>query len=169
VAAELRVTKGPNAGQTIPLVGKQFLIGRERDCDLRPDSELISRHHCVLRQDDYTVRIRDLGSRNGTYVNARQIHGEVILGDGDLIFIGELTLQLTIQHDAPSLTPGIDRALEETQHTSLANTGVYEGDTASATKKNSPQAEETVNENPPDSAQSTPENQSPLSELPEFD
>src|SRR5207247_11148736 len=48
-------------------------IGRAPDCHVRlPNDELhwtISRHHCVLDIDPPLVRVRDLGSRNGTFVN----------------------------------------------------------------------------------------------------
>jgi pSer/pThr/pTyr-binding forkhead associated (FHA) protein len=33
----------------------------------------VSRHHCVLSIDPPRVRVRDLGSRNGTYVNGQLI------------------------------------------------------------------------------------------------
>jgi pSer/pThr/pTyr-binding forkhead associated (FHA) protein len=53
------------------------VLGRAEDCDIRfPRDELhrdVSRHHCELDVDPPTIRVRDLGSRNGTYVNGRKI------------------------------------------------------------------------------------------------
>jgi pSer/pThr/pTyr-binding forkhead associated (FHA) protein len=68
-----------------PLVGRQFVfedpaacvVGRAADCELRlPDDDCnrtVSRHHCLLKIDPPDVRVRDCGSRNGTYVNGVKI------------------------------------------------------------------------------------------------
>lgn len=107
--AEFSVISGPNAGQRCVIGKDKFLIGREVDCDFRPNSELVSRHHCVLRQDDFTLRVRDMGSRNGTFVNGNQIHGEVVLADGDTIFVGDTTLKIVIQSQ---LSPASSSAMD---------------------------------------------------------
>src|SRR6202167_5474596 len=87
--ARLRVLSGPHAGETIAIRRGKLLIGRKEDCQLRPQSEFVSRHHCVLLLDEYTLRIRDLGSKNGTFVNGRRIgSGETILLHDELISIG---------------------------------------------------------------------------------
>ena len=88
VAAELKVVGGKHAGQVIPLNRRKFLIGREQDCQLRPNSDMVSRHHCVFSVDDYSVRLRDLGSTNGTLVNGERIRKETVLAAGDRIVIG---------------------------------------------------------------------------------
>jgi eukaryotic-like serine/threonine-protein kinase len=53
------------------------VIGRTEDCSVRLsgglDYQLISRRHCLLDIDPPEVRVRDLGSLNGTYVNGRLI------------------------------------------------------------------------------------------------
>ena len=53
------------------------LIGRGEDCSPRlPNDEhhrSVSRHHCMLDINPPDVRIRDFGSRNGTYVNRSKI------------------------------------------------------------------------------------------------
>jgi pSer/pThr/pTyr-binding forkhead associated (FHA) protein len=73
--AVLRVLSGRQNGAFIPLPVGKFLIGREEDCQLRPNSELVSRHHCVFTNDDFTLRLRDLGSTNGTFVNGERLRG----------------------------------------------------------------------------------------------
>ena len=47
------------------------MIGRGEDCDLRLQNRFVSRHHCELIVDDrdQVLRVRDLGSQNGTFVN----------------------------------------------------------------------------------------------------
>ncbi len=88
--ARIRVANGPLAGQTVE-VGTRLLVGREADCDLRPPGEFVSRHHCALQLEEFTLRILDLGSKNGTFVNGRRIAaGEAtLLQDADLVSVGE--------------------------------------------------------------------------------
>jgi pSer/pThr/pTyr-binding forkhead associated (FHA) protein len=70
--ARVRVVDGRLAGQTVE-IGTRLLVGRETDCDLRPVGEFVSRHHCALAFDGFTLRILDLGSKNGTFVNGHRI------------------------------------------------------------------------------------------------
>lgn len=99
--AELKILGGKYQGKAIPLTTKRFLVGREQDCQLRPNSELVSRHHCVFIIDDYTVRLRDLGSTNGTRVNGDLVRGEIVLNPGDRVSIGRLDVELTVRTGAP--------------------------------------------------------------------
>jgi pSer/pThr/pTyr-binding forkhead associated (FHA) protein len=98
--AELKVISGKQAGSIIPLAAGRFLIGREEDCHLRPANDLVSRHHCVFKMDEYTVRIRDLGSTNGTFVNGERLRGEVMLNTGDNVRVGTLEFEVTIAEGA---------------------------------------------------------------------
>jgi len=97
---DLKVLEGRQAGKTIPVPVKQFLIGREQDCHLRPNSDLISRHHCVFSIDEFSVRLRDLGSTNGTYVNGTRIESPVTLKSGDRISVGKLSFEILIRQGA---------------------------------------------------------------------
>lgn len=96
VKAELKVVGGKQHGTLIPLESKKFLVGREQDCQLRPTSESVSRHHCVFSIDEYGVRLRDLGSTNGTYVNGQRLTGPVNLQSGDQILIGKLEFEIIL-------------------------------------------------------------------------
>src|SRR5262245_6844819 len=49
------------------------LVGRAGVCHLHLPSAAVSRLHCLLKIDPPEVRIRDLGSRNGTFVNGELI------------------------------------------------------------------------------------------------
>jgi len=95
---KLKVLEGKNAGQEIAVHGKKFLIGRAEDCNLRPGSELISRHHCVLLIEDGYLGIRDFGSKNGTYVNQERVVGERELKPGDHLTIGPLQFEIHVSH-----------------------------------------------------------------------
>lgn len=87
---KLRVLAGAKTGTEIPLKKSKFIIGRASDCTLRAGSDAISRHHCVLLRDGSTVSVRDLGSRNGTYVNGEKIAKETQLSSGDTFSVGPL-------------------------------------------------------------------------------
>ncbi|MCA9004083.1 MAG: FHA domain-containing protein [Planctomycetaceae bacterium] len=100
----LKVVGGRHDGKQIPISGKKFLIGREEDCHLRPNSDMVSRHHCVFTVDEYSVRLRDFGSTNGTAVNGKRIKGEVQLSHGDQIQIGKLEFVIQISHTADVTT-----------------------------------------------------------------
>jgi pSer/pThr/pTyr-binding forkhead associated (FHA) protein len=95
--ARLKVLIGDAVGETIEVPQGKYLIGREADCQLRRQSAFMSRHHCALLLDEYTLRLRDLGSKNGTFVNGRRIAGgEAILLDGDLVAVGEITFEVIL-------------------------------------------------------------------------
>lgn len=96
LSAELKVIGGRQNGKLITLP-KRFLIGRESDCHLRPNSDLVSRHHCAFTLDEYTLRLRDLGSTNGTLVNDERITGEVVLKAGDNVKVGKLEFEVQIR------------------------------------------------------------------------
>ncbi len=126
--ARIRATNGPFAGQIIDVRGGKLVIGREEDCHLRPDSEFVSRHHCALLLDDYTLRIRDLGSKNGTFVNGRRIGtGDTILLQDDVVAIGEMTFLIDLnQSPEPEQPPALPPS------PAMEGTGIFEGDTEQA-------------------------------------
>ena len=87
---KLVVLAGAKKDTVVPLKKEQFTIGRAKECSLRAGSEAISRRHCeITRKGDGAV-VRDLGSRNGTYVNDQKIEGEVSLSHGDRLRVGPL-------------------------------------------------------------------------------
>ncbi len=96
----LVVVQGKPIGKEIPLRIPKFLVGRASHCHLRPTSELVSRQHCVFLVNDSEVRLRDLGSTNGTCVNGQRITGEVVLKHGDTVTIGTLGFRVVIRQPA---------------------------------------------------------------------
>lgn len=79
------------------LARPEFVIGRARDCQLQLGSQFVSRHHCELIVDerDQRVRVRDLGSQNGTYVNETAVD-ECQLEDGDRLRVGCIPFEVHI-------------------------------------------------------------------------
>jgi len=62
-------------------------IGRNPDCDIVLDDRQVSRLHArIIWRDDH-YEIEDLGSKNGTHLNGRDVVGALPLRDGDEIQI----------------------------------------------------------------------------------
>ncbi|MCC7474297.1 MAG: FHA domain-containing protein [Pirellulales bacterium] len=101
---KLVVLAGAKEGLEIPLKKSEFLIGRAKECALRAGSEAISRQHCAITRhaDRYTVR--DLGSRNGTFVNDHLITQEVPLEAGCELRVGPLRFRVDKIEEAAALT-----------------------------------------------------------------
>src|SRR5688572_29663663 len=91
---KLVVLAGAKQGLEIPLKKDKFLIGRAKECSLRAGSEAISRRHCAIVRKDGAWTARDLGSRNGTYVNDTRIAEEVTLAPGDELRVGPLKFRI---------------------------------------------------------------------------
>jgi len=105
--AKLIVANGKHAGQKITVRGPKFFIGRAEDCQLRPRSDLVSRHHCVIMVEEDHVAVRDFGSKNGTLVNGHRIAAEQELKTGDRLQIGLLVFEVELP-----ATPGSQKERE---------------------------------------------------------
>ena len=95
----LKVLSGNHEGKEIPIKDEKFFVGRGEDCQLRPKSESVSRRHCAIVQKEGRVLLVDLKSRNGTYVNEKQLSSDKakILKSGDKIRIGQLEFEIAIE------------------------------------------------------------------------
>jgi pSer/pThr/pTyr-binding forkhead associated (FHA) protein len=89
--------QGSKAGQEKKIPTPQCMIGRGDDCHLRPSSDAISRHHCVIITSENEVIVRDLKSRNGTFVNDERVTDEAVLLSGDILRVGPLQFELVIE------------------------------------------------------------------------
>lgn len=87
-----------------PIQGKTTTIGRGEDCALRVPLLNISREHCQLIKGDDELRVKDLASSNGTYVNNRRIT-ESVLKAGDRLAIGPVVLTVQVDGVPEEITP----------------------------------------------------------------
>ncbi len=110
--------------QAVPLKPGKILIGRHDDCQIRIPAANVSRHHCEVVSGGSGVRIRDLGSSNGTYVNGHKVD-DVELSPGDVIEIGTLLFVVRIDGDPAVIDP---EALS--QHVKSAGSAVADAVTA---------------------------------------
>jgi pSer/pThr/pTyr-binding forkhead associated (FHA) protein len=92
---------GKMQGKTIPVPLGEFVIGRDPECQLRPSSPLISKRHCALVVRGGMVFVRDFGSTNGTFINDRQLKGEIEVQNGDCLKAGPLAFRITIDTGTP--------------------------------------------------------------------
>ena len=105
MSVQLVVATGSRAGQIISIPGNRFVIGRAEDCNLKPRSELISRYHCEIFLDDDEVFVRDMGSKNGVFLNEKQITETQELKNGDKLTIGPLEFFVHIASDRAEAPP----------------------------------------------------------------
>jgi hypothetical protein len=121
LSSHLEVWK-PSGRELIPLTGHRVTLGKAstNDVSLQHDPT-VSRLHAILDDHGSAWSIRDLGSRNGTYINGEKIDAERVLRSGDEIRLGKTRLvflkakqgdeldEATIAPDAADLPPRLTR------------------------------------------------------------
>jgi len=80
----------------VPLIRDEVTIGRREGNTIRLTDRNISRRHAhIIRNNDNTFSIEDLGSRNGTKVNGDHVMGEPMpLIPGDQVYVGDYNLSI---------------------------------------------------------------------------
>jgi pSer/pThr/pTyr-binding forkhead associated (FHA) protein len=82
----------------IPLSGEKVAIGQSPSNDIPlPFDPTVSRLHAVLESLPSGWCIRDLNSRNGTFLNGERIWGERPLRPGDEVRLGQTTLLFRVE------------------------------------------------------------------------
>jgi pSer/pThr/pTyr-binding forkhead associated (FHA) protein len=130
-----KVLHGSNAGKEIKIPAPKCVIGRGDDCHLRPQSDAISRRHCVVITTENEVVVRDLNSRNGTFVNGERVAEEAVLLSGDVLRVGPLEFEVALDQSAgkpkrPKVTD-IKEAVARTAEASSASSTTEFGDVTS--------------------------------------
>jgi FHA domain/Transcriptional regulatory protein, C terminal len=91
-----------------PLSEGSNVVGRDLDCGVRIDSATLSRRHAQIVVTSTEATVEDLGSKNGTHVNGRRVQQRVVLGNGDRIQVGSITLTCRYVDALPTtITRGI--------------------------------------------------------------
>jgi DNA-binding NtrC family response regulator len=91
---KLTVQRGTANKPDLEIGPETQVVGRNEACDLVLDDKKVSAVHMELVATERGVRVRDLGSRNGTFVGDTRI-GEVYLTKNTLITCGETSLSFT--------------------------------------------------------------------------
>lgn len=119
---------GDVKGKSYPIDADEFSVGRKTDNKVSIDNASVSGHHAVILRDGDHYTLRDLGSTNGTRVNAHETK-EAVLKPKDLIQFG--SVEFLFNSEAISL--------EDAQQVVFAKTEemVSEGPTAKPDSFNS--------------------------------
>lgn len=82
------------------------VVGRARDCEIQLEDDAkkprISRHHCKLEIDVPFIRVIDLGSKHGTWIDGKRLGPETpagreeILKNGDVLRVGDTAIQMDV-------------------------------------------------------------------------
>jgi two-component system response regulator HydG len=97
----VRAVEGPGAGVEVELDGSApapVLVGQSSACGLRVADRAASRRHCALEVVGARLRVTDLGSTNGTYVDHVQVR-EALLGGGETLRVGDTRLRVERRAD----------------------------------------------------------------------
>lgn len=82
------VVSGPDAGTSFIVKEGVNSIGRDASADLKLTDRSVSRHHAVIKCENETLTISDMGSTSGTDVNGVKISGTTV-SNRDIITIGK--------------------------------------------------------------------------------
>lgn len=80
------------------------MVGRQTDCNLRVPAIDVSRRHCEIMLEEDELTVRDLGSRNGTYVNGQKTDIKE-LSAGDVLSVGPLVFVVQIDGEPEDFDP----------------------------------------------------------------
>ena len=89
--ARIDILSGARAGETLSFAQQSIAVGRHPQVDLRFDpasDRAVSARHAILFHENGAWHVRDLGSRNGTFVNGRRVAEDLRLRNGDRITFG---------------------------------------------------------------------------------
>jgi two-component system nitrogen regulation response regulator GlnG len=88
----LTVASGPDCGKVGYLEAGTLLIGSSDGCGLRLQEPSVSRRHAQVEIGDDGVVLKDLSSRNGTFLNGRRVR-EAYLSPGDQLRLGRVEIR----------------------------------------------------------------------------
>jgi pSer/pThr/pTyr-binding forkhead associated (FHA) protein len=84
----------PQKGRTYDLAD-ELTLGRATGCGVRVEDAYTSSIHARLYRREGTLWVEDLGSTNGTWVNAERIGSPTRLGKGDLLQVGGTVFEVS--------------------------------------------------------------------------
>lgn len=103
----------------IPLNRFPALIGRENGIAVTLHSHSVSRQHAELVREQGQLLVRDLGSRNGTYLNHERVTTTERVVHGDVLRFGDVELRLQLEADA------LEESTEDFTATQFFNTASH--------------------------------------------
>lgn len=84
----LLVLSGPQLGESFPLdLERELFLGRDPSCEIRLRDTGVSRRHAAVQASPQGVRLRDLGSTNGVFLEGARV-ADCLVHDGERIQMG---------------------------------------------------------------------------------
>jgi DNA-binding NtrC family response regulator len=96
---KLVAVTGPNAGRAFAIARTTATIGRHPTNDFAIDDPRVSGVHLELTRTEDRIRVRDIGSKNGTWLGKNKVL-DIELGVGAELTIGDTTLRLEVDETA---------------------------------------------------------------------
>jgi DNA-binding NtrC family response regulator len=97
---KLVATSGPSSGRAFAVVRTNATIGRHPTNDFTIEDPRVSGTHLEIARNDDRIRIRDVGSTNGTWLPGNHRVTDIELAIGGEITIGDTTLKLEVDQSA---------------------------------------------------------------------
>jgi DNA-binding NtrC family response regulator len=104
VRTALVVVDGPDLGLAVPLTGRMLIVGKSRECDVVLTDRAVSGRHVEVQLEGNAVRVKDVGSTNGTFVGKTRIV-ESLVPVGTVLLIGRTKLHLRSDEAPDMITP----------------------------------------------------------------
>lgn len=98
--ADVAITSGPESGAVFSIDAGGITVGTRLDCDVQLTDSHVSRRHLQLSSEVGGVRVRDLGSRNGTFLGRVRVT-DVLITQSAVLTLGGTTLAVTL-HENPT-------------------------------------------------------------------
>jgi len=95
----------------LPITRPTTVLGRGAECSMRIPVSQVSRQHCELSQNNGSIKLKDLGSSNGTYVNGKRVLESKIKA-GDRVQIGPVMFTVQIDGKPSSIEPALSSPSE---------------------------------------------------------
>ena len=92
-----------------PLLEGENLVGRGAECGVRLQSSQVSRVHARVRIAGKKATVEDMGSKNGTWVNANRKQGPAPIADGDEVIFGTFAVVFRVSGATRSTRTGRPR------------------------------------------------------------
>lgn len=105
VSFALQVIEGPDQGQAFtiePSLPSRVLVGQSPACSFRLNDRQVSRRHLACELEGELLRVSDMESTNGSWVNGIRVN-DVLLGGGETIQLGTTRIEVKRLGDATAV------------------------------------------------------------------
>ena len=99
VTMRVELTATDTSGLTRKIVLDELpaMVGREGNAEVSVDDSFVGTYQCIIADEGDTLKVLDLGSRTGTFVNGRRVQRVATLMSGDRLTVGKT--HFVVQYD----------------------------------------------------------------------